>query len=59
MRIIKLKIKIEWDDYNNVCDELILEDVFEGFAFKKGVTIEQIGKSKQQKKIESQLKSKV
>lgn len=39
-RIIYLKMTVNWDDYNDVCDELILDDsgIFDGL--KNGVSVE-------------------
>jgi len=41
-REIILKVSIDWEDYDDVSDELILEDVFEFSIAKDGVKIEQL-----------------
>jgi hypothetical protein len=41
-REIILKVSIDWEDYDDVSDELILDDVFESLVLKDGVKIEQL-----------------
>mgnify|MGYP007057172149 CR=1 FL=1 len=41
-REITLKIIVDWKDYDDVSDELIIEDIFEDFRIKDGVEIKVI-----------------
>jgi hypothetical protein len=41
-REIILKITVDWEDYDDVSDGLILEDVFESLVVKDGVKIEHL-----------------
>ncbi len=41
-REIIIKVIVDWEDYEDVSDELILEDVFESLIVKDGVKIEQL-----------------
>lgn len=41
MRTLLVKLIINWDDYDNVCDDILFDDVFEGFE-KAGIEIELI-----------------
>ena len=41
-REILLMITIDWEDYDDVSDELIVEDIFEDFKMKDGVEIKVI-----------------
>jgi len=41
-RRIIISVTIDWEDYDDVSDELILEDVFESLVLKDGVKIEQL-----------------
>ena len=36
---IKIEFDVNWDNYSDVCDELIIEDMFENWSGKDGVTI--------------------
>ena len=36
---VKVEFDVQWDNYDDVCDELIVEDMFETWPGKDGVTI--------------------
>lgn len=36
---VKVEFDVQWDNYDDVCDELIVEDMFENWPGKDGVTI--------------------
>lgn len=38
MKVI-IEFDVNWDDYSDVCDELIIEDMFENCPYKEGVKI--------------------
>ena len=37
-RKILIELEIDWEDYDDVCDELVVEDVFENWPGKTGVS---------------------
>jgi hypothetical protein len=41
-RTIYLEMTIDWDDYDDVCDDLIIEDSGVLDSLKEGVTVKQI-----------------
>ena len=41
-RIVFLKLTVDWEDYDDVCDELLLEDTGILDNLKKGVKLEHI-----------------
>jgi hypothetical protein len=41
-RRIIISVTVDWEDYDDVSDELILDDVFESLVLKDGVKIEQL-----------------
>ena len=36
---VKIEFEVNWPDYEDVSDELIIEDMFENWLGKKGVSI--------------------
>lgn len=38
-RKITLELEVDWNDYDDVCDELLVEDVFEDYVEKLGTSI--------------------
>ena len=36
---VKIEFEVNWPDYEDVCDELIIEDMFENWSGKEGVSI--------------------
>jgi len=41
-RTIYLQVTIDWEDYDDVCDELVLEDTGMLDKLKEGVVVKQI-----------------
>ena len=39
-REIYMKLTVDWEDYDDVSDELIVEDVFENYQPKDGTKLE-------------------
>ena len=36
---VTIEYDVNWDNYSDVCDELIIEDMFDNWAGKEGVKI--------------------
>ena len=36
---VTIEFNVDWDDYSDVSDELIIEDMFENWPVKEGVEI--------------------
>lgn len=41
-RTIYLKLEVDWEDYEDVVDEILLDDVFENYKPKDGTNLKQI-----------------
>lgn len=49
-REILISVTVNWDDYDDVDTDLIMDDVFESLTLKDGVKIEIVGDSKDRTK---------